>query len=315
MPDPTSRPGGPIDVVLAADARFSVPLAVVIASLAEANRNQSGGPDHYRVTIFAENFPAKVRDLVRAAGDEHLSVAWHIFDNADLKDLPTMHLSTAAYYRLLAPALLPDAERIVYLDADVLVNTGLAPLARTDLGDAVAGAVQNLNVPFLASRNGLDSWDDLGLDPVAPYFNSGVLVMDRQRWVDQRITERVLDLVRSGAESARFVDQGPLNAVLAGDWRELDHRWNQHPLVYARNSGLGTFLDRDIIDQVRADPWIIHFVGPVKPWHSASTHPWTDQWRTFARDLVGSAWRPDRRNRSTTPILRLKKATHAFIQG
>ena len=74
MSPPTSRRGGPIDVVLAADARFSVPLAVVIASLADANRRQVGGPDRYRVTIFAEDFPAKVRDLVRAAGDEHLEI-------------------------------------------------------------------------------------------------------------------------------------------------------------------------------------------------------------------------------------------------
>lgn len=47
---------------------------------------------------------------------------------------PELRWSTSAYYRLILPSLLPDLEKILYLDCDLLVLDDIAELWDTELG-------------------------------------------------------------------------------------------------------------------------------------------------------------------------------------
>ena len=48
------------------------------------------------------------------------------------------------WYRIFLPELLPDVDRVLYLDADTIAVDSLAPLWEIDLDDSYLGAVTNV---------------------------------------------------------------------------------------------------------------------------------------------------------------------------
>lgn len=126
--------------------------------------------------------------------------------------------SVAAFVRLFADQL-PQFEpydRIAYADCDVLFNR--------DIGDLADHA---MTAPLLAAH---DDWmyfrpsfrEKLGLEPGAPYFNSGVVVLNmpiiRQ--------ERLLEKARQIAIDRQLKDQNSMNVAFAGKWQTMHPNWN-----------------------------------------------------------------------------------------
>ena len=98
------------------------------------------------------------------------------------------------------PELLPEVERVLYLDVDTLALDDLAPLWRTDLGDAYVGAVTNVFQP-----DHLFHAAELGIRP-EDYFNSGVLLLDLAALRRDGCAERA---ARGGARACRRASAGP----------------------------------------------------------------------------------------------------------
>ena len=161
---------------------------------------------------------------------------------------------------LMHPCLLP-IERILYLDADVLVRRDLKDIWRTDMGGKPIGAVRDIAFPV--GHPGLPE-----ANRGRVYFNSGVLLVNlsliRQRLPEMRDALATL-------EETLYKDQDFLN-VFFSDFYELDIVWNA--------SGLGTYAswssdswssdDRDNtwpqgLATLLADPAIVHFTGALHP--------------------------------------------------
>lgn len=83
------------------------------------------------------------------------------------------HLPVSAYYRILLPNLLPEVDRVLYLDYDTLVVNDLTSLWQSDLEGHFLGCIRDLGVTI---KNG---WSNDLLGKYGEnYFNSGVLLMD-----------------------------------------------------------------------------------------------------------------------------------------
>jgi len=184
-------------------------------------------------------------------------------------------LGAPAYYRCLLPDLLAGSpDRVLYLDADTLVLDHLGELWRIPMGGAPVAAVQDW-LPTVA--HAVAPWQSLGLDGTAPYFNSGVMLIDPRAWLREDAGGRVLRRCLSDQQHlvARGLwpqhDQYGLNVVFHGRWKALSSSYNAFTELPAQN------------------PVILHFVGNGKPWslkcrreHAARFHkflartPWPD---------------------------------------
>ncbi|MBS7704034.1 glycosyltransferase family 8 protein [Chelatococcus asaccharovorans] len=198
------------------------------------------------------------------------------------------HVTQAAYRRLFLPALLAERyRRIVYLDSDVVVvRPGLSRLLGLELaGRPVAAAIDMiflkdfeegpLTAEFRAYRAGL------GLPLAQPYFNSGLLVIDRDLWREQAVTERALAFLAAAPARCLFHDQSALNAVLHNNWLPLSPRYNF----------MGDFQLLDL--ETRIAPIVMHFVNHPKPWHFRD---WAgeDRFAQIYRDwLADTPWAAD----------------------
>jgi lipopolysaccharide biosynthesis glycosyltransferase len=211
--------------------------------------------------------------------------------------IPDAHYTIDTYTRLWLGEFFPETvDRVLYLDADMVVAGSIAPLWNTDLGGALMGAV---DIP--GSDQGVRR---LGMRIEDGYFNAGVLLIDVAQWRATRAELTVLDYIRANPERVSY-DQDALNACFRSCTKRLDYKWNvirpfyREPLVLP--------LGRTEIEAIRRDARIIHFNGGSKPWSYFCDHPRRAEYEKYLRM---TEWRnyvpPDR-----TPLNMVRKGISA----
>jgi lipopolysaccharide biosynthesis glycosyltransferase len=226
---------------------------------------QRGALDVHIHLLHGPGFPRRARrrlsGMVEQAGGE--LKPYEIADE-EVAGLPTFtEITTTMWYRVSLPSLLPEVERVLYLDGDALAVDSLEALWSTDLEGCLVGAATNI---FMQDKRSRSRPAAVGLEGPSAYFNSGVLLMD----LDQMRRRGTADEIRRFARSneLHYPDQDALNAVMARSRLELHPRWN------CMNSTM-TFdwadevVDADALAEARLRPGIRHFEGPGhnKPWH------------------------------------------------
>jgi hypothetical protein len=163
------------------------------------------------------------------------------------------HISGAAYYRLVLPRHL-GGERMLYLDVDTFPdNAALFDLFDIDMQGHAIAAVHDLDVLCLGTPQQQQELREANRTSDRRYLNSGVLLIDVPRFIEQRIEARCFHEVIT--RSAH--DQRALNIVLDGRWLPLAPSFNMTPLAYL--CGVPKSYP----------PVISHFMGRAKPWHGA----------------------------------------------
>jgi lipopolysaccharide biosynthesis glycosyltransferase len=272
-------------LVFASDENHARALAVAVHSALD----HLSAPEATEIYILEDGIADSSRDrvvrLVDAAG---AALQWVEVPEARLSMLESAlpsasqpntahHTTRVSWARVLIPELLPSyIRRAVYLDNDVLVRRDLSPLFELDLGGAALAAVGD----FAVASEPHPLWGD----SAGRYFNSGVLVIDVERWRSASLASRVLAHASAQTRPFPYADQDALNAVVE-DWCELSPEWNvqqgflwRPALTESLSRQRKTLYDRAAI---------LHFTGASKPWHSDSTAPGTTKW---VRELLRSGW-------------------------
>lgn len=193
----------------------------------------------------------------------------------------------------LADTLPPDVRRVIYLDSDVIVVDDIRTLFSVELADHVVGAPEYCHANFTTYFTDA-FWNDPELSGTfngrrACYFNTGVMVMDVDRWRTGGYTRRVEGWM-AVQKQKRIYHLGslpPFLLVLAGDIQAVDHRWNQHGLGGDNVKGRCRGLHPGPIS-------LLHWSGKGKPWHRL------DARRPCSVDYL---WAPYDLYRPTSPVL------------
>lgn len=274
---------GTVRIACACDDAYAPHLAALVASLAE-----SRGPERIEVTLLAGPAlaDATIDELERfsvTVGIELNPVRMPEAALAKVATLPPFgSYSPVVWYRLFLPELLPERERVLYLDTDTLALQSLEPLYSHDLDGCVLGAVAS---PM--SQKSVAHCRLIGMGPAEDYFNSGVLLMDLVRMRESGFTEAVLSAAAT-APALTFADQDALNLAcrehwlrLHPKWNALSHLWLPHGAVGAR-APASPYSDLQLEAAARS-PALVHFEGPVfvKPWFFRSIHPHREIYRAM----------------------------------
>jgi lipopolysaccharide biosynthesis glycosyltransferase len=166
-------------------------------------------------------------------------------------DSLTVELGTAVWAKLDMVGILP-VERVLYLDADILVRADLGELWKTSLRaeDMLAAAID------IGHPEGHDEFTRGG------YFNAGVLLLDLAK-IRLQITQ-LLSLARSMKE-AKYRDQDALNVYFKDQWTRLDVKWNAQGLGTYANDATESRSQILGLSSAQRNPSIVHFTGPVHP--------------------------------------------------
>jgi lipopolysaccharide biosynthesis glycosyltransferase len=192
------------------------------------------------------------------------AITFHEIPNAAVAGLPVHGYFTAAiWYRVLAPELLGELDRVLYLDADTIVVDSLAPLWEVDLHGKIVAAVTNVLEPQYAAHP-----RQLGVPESHQYFNTGVLLMDLATMRRDGWATALFDYAKAAGEELIWPDQDTYNVVLGAHRLALHPRWNCMNSVMHLEASVEVF-GTEAVAEARAKPAIRHFEGPGpnKPWH------------------------------------------------
>lgn len=175
------------------------------------------------------------------------------------------HVSRATMLRLLIPELIAEDIRLLYLDTDVVVNMSLAPVFAVDPGPT--GIAMKTSV---MSGNSLKYGIGAAGKAVPEYVwsrsgNAGVILM-------QLDTLRRNGFTRFCLEYPEVVnDQILINLYCRGDYAELSREWN-------------LFLRQDSDLVADCEQYILHYIGPDKPWSPKKPDHW-QVWNWYLRRM------------------------------
>jgi lipopolysaccharide biosynthesis glycosyltransferase len=281
-----------MSIVLACDDAFAQHTYVTITSFLQTNRSKP--VDIYILVPPAFSFSTELKQLERSG---QCAIELVAIDPARIdRLLVSSHISIAAYYRLLMDAGLPtDLDRVLYLDSDIIILGDISPLWGTDLGGAVIGAAPDIN-------DATEVKQKLGLSAESTYFNSGVMLIDLNRWREAAIGPKTLAYCRDHEETLTYWDQCALNSVLEGRVRVLDWSWNFQTAHLS-------LIDESRRDETLANAKIVHFTTRFKPWMYRCIHPFAHRYWKILAQTPWRGYRPTDR----TPANVAKRALRRLL--
>lgn len=272
---------GEIPVVLAADRQFVPVLAVCLRSLAD---HADPGRRYHIYVLHTDIGQADQEALRQEYACGHIRLDFmNAGARADGYRLRAKgHISVQTYYRFLIPEIFRDCERVVYLDADLVIRKDIAGLYDLPSGDAMLAAAPDPD--FIGQCCGANpdtrSYQEqvLRLKDPCGYVQAGVLVFYPKAWGrDFRAREL---FVMAQRKDYRYSDQDILNIVCEGRIQRLDIKWNVltdsggRRLAVIRSAPAGI---QEEYEQARREAYIIHYAGGTKPWHN----PYEDYGKEF----------------------------------
>ena len=212
------------------------------------------------VCMLTEEIPQRMQDELTRMGGGRLELEFVPLKGRLQGIYIDPRYTEAASLRLLLPELLPELDKILYLDCDIIVRQDLARLwNETDLGDNYLAAVFEAAIEGQAER-----FRALGCNP-ARYFNSGFLLMNLVQMRTEHVSEKLLEACR--VPYLEFPDQDALNQVCQGHVLPLSPLYNsirtffipKYKPDFIRQYGEGLW------DKVQREA-TIHYTGG-KPWN------------------------------------------------
>ena len=204
-----------------------------------------------------------VKRLKKIADRYNVRLKFLEIDLEILKDCPTntkLHYANVmTYARFLLPSMLPNLDKVIYLDCDLVVCKDLQSLWETDVNDMAVAMAPDLwyQDKGTLSRLGIDN---------GKYLNAGVIVMNLDYWRKHDVQNRLLAYIIDKGNELIYNDQDALNVILNDERRQLSARYNVTQYYFHRNLEYNLAELRDEIQESRLDPIIFHYLGPTKPW-------------------------------------------------
>lgn len=276
-------PPATIDILCATDKNFVPYCGIMLTSLFENNK------DEHIVVFLLVDDTVKEQDKSKyllLAEQYRQSIQIIQVDAATFEKYPVYNQqwTNSIYYRLLAAELLPSSiDKVIYLDADIIVTRSIREMWEFDIEKYAVGAVYDAWSP------NKQVYERLGLDFDGLYFNSGSMVINLKYWREHELSKQYMQYIKDNFKKLWFNDQDTLNGVLFNQKRMLPVACNyQVPLL--QKSLFEALNDKQKTEILQTGiPLIMHYSASNKPWMILYYKmPYLDLWRHY-RDI--SMWK------------------------
>jgi len=211
------------------------------------------------------------------------------FDTSGFVIEPTRYLTVETYYRFFIPKILPELERVIYIDGDTVIIGDISELWNEYLEDGiVAGVVQNPGDP--------EEHLKIFGSKYYRYFNAGVLLLKleefKKLYTLETLPAMIVDLYEKFKSNNVLwcADQEVLNYLFNGEkyakflnckYNLADYGSNFYYSLCGQNS-------RSLREWNNANnsPIIVHYGGPQKPWHLGNELMLSLRWRLYYKYKV-----------------------------
>lgn len=256
-----------IKVAFCFDENLTVPVQATAASLVD---HCASAAAHCEIHCVCTSAAAHVEESLRrivTVRDPESRLFMHSIDNPYADSYEVRDISVATYLRLILHKLLPEVDKILYMDVDVLVLDSLLPLWETPLTDHVLAAVRGtVNLADKWEWNSDRPYWHLLKEQRGNYINAGITLLNlaeiRRRSLDRQWNELA-------KQRLYYQDQDILNITCQGAMVYLPPKYNR--LTYMEGSEYHRLVEEGIYTQQEYEealkaPVILHYAGD-KPWN------------------------------------------------
>lgn len=234
-----------------------------------------------------------------------------LLDGKIPKDVQMMEaIKPLAFARFYLPLYIPEAEKAIYFDDDIIVQGDIKELYETNLKPGHAAAFsddcdsgsakgiirgagnQNNYIGFLDFKKG--AIKKLGMRATTCSFNPGVIVANLTEWRNQNITQQLEHWMELNTQEDLYtktlgesVTTPPLLIAFYKRHSSIDPLWHVRHLG---STGAGSRYSSQFVKAAK----LLHWNGHYKPWGRASS--FSEVWdRWFIPDPTGK-FHPVRRH-------------------
>lgn len=260
-----------IPIVFSTDNNFVPYLGVAIKSLIE----KSSTNNNYDIVILYSNVDKYNQLRLLSLAKDNVSIRFCDVTELMMCNKDNWHVkgqySKSVYYRFFIPQIFNNYNKVLFLDADIIVNCDISELYNIELGDNLIGAVKD--IPRLQKNDFYTQFIEgkLGIKPDM-YFNAGILILNLQRFERNTFLNKCIEVLAI-LDKPLYQDQDVFNFLFKEKVLYIDNKYNvswncAHFWKDAREN-----LPADIYKYYQEclnSPSIIHYAGVYKPWR----HPW-----------------------------------------
>lgn len=254
----------PIIVAFASDDRYAPYIGIAIQTICE--------------NVAKKIHIVILEDKISSVHKSMIEKMVNLFFNVTLQWIPVdaeklfadgvliRDITLSTYSRFLLPSFFPNERRVLYLDCDVVILKDISLLFEgKDFEETIAA------VTTIPSDGGADVQKRLNLSNKHEYFNSGVLMINCQRWEKDGTYEKLMTLEKEYHDRLVFGDQDLLNKCFDANYMKLS------PVYNATNN--------EITEELHKKAVIRHFEGGVKPWKQHPLKIWAKRYKAKYKGL------------------------------
>lgn len=176
------------------------------------------------------------------------------------------------YISLLAPYILSEYDKIIYMDCDVINLHDLADLYNIDIENNLVGAVRLMGRACMEgsgflTENVMEFERDDMISQLSDYFNNGTMIVNLKEFRDTYD----IDYIFSVIDKRKFalLDQDCFNFLCKGRVKYIQAGWNWYPYTdeeFKNTIKICPDKYKEYFKDGFLHPLNIHYTIPVKPW-------------------------------------------------
>jgi lipopolysaccharide biosynthesis glycosyltransferase len=266
-----------ITVCYTADSGYAMQVAVSMVSMLDHNKTQKIQfyilGDNYNEDIrrkfkqVEQNYHTNIqildiRNKMRILADTALAKEPGIMKNGIISFM---------FARLFMGSSLPESiTKVIYIDCDTLYINDIRKLYDTQLEDEkIFAAVRDL-WPISYNKT-------LGLPENELYFQSGIMLVDLNRWRAERCEEQLIALAQKATHYYHMHDQDLLNLCFYGRIQTLSpsygmvyilRHYSAQQILWFSSKSEEHYYSKEKINMAKQDTHVVHYAGDYygRPW-------------------------------------------------
>jgi lipopolysaccharide biosynthesis glycosyltransferase len=246
-----------IPVVFSTDHNFVMPTSVAMLSMLESSPDVAFDIFILQSEDVSDDDCKILNDIVSSfpsSSIQYISLGQNFSGAFEIRGI-----SKASYYRLLIPWLIPQYDKVLYLDGDIVVMRNISELYNHEIGNNYIAGV----APFKYDGHSYHDYAfKLGLK-ATDYINAGILLINSKKMRQDNLKD---SLMEEAKKKYTFLDQDILNVVCKDKIALLPWKYNYTP--------------HTTLSEEPENICIYHYAGP-KPWNILTGHwiEWYDVYR------------------------------------
>jgi lipopolysaccharide biosynthesis glycosyltransferase len=274
-----------ISIAFTCNDKYAKHVAVVVQSIL----TNAATEDRHEFHVLTRDLtPESEQRLCELATGGKATMFIHQIDIKLLAGMPEgNNYPLETYFRLLLPEILLNHQKVLYLDADLIVLSSLQELWDFQIEDVAVAAAIDISTLF-GDEHHFKRLETLQLPKDYVYFNGGVLLLNLKVMRQMHLLEKAREWASENAALIWSHDQDILNVFTAGNCRYFHLRWNLQVTLITLFQ-YGRYYSQEQIEAV-SSPAILHYISERKPWRREFKLPYKNLYFQY---LAQTPWNVD----------------------